>query len=187
VNNPTPESNAREPLTPGRFAAVNARVSTAAIGVLIWLIYIHEGPEAGGSARTLPAMNAVFNSISAVLLVFGLRAIRAGRRRLHQQLMLAALTSSALFLLNYVYYHYAQGDTHFAGEGAIRSFYLCVLASHIVLSIVVFPMILTAVYLALSERIATHRRVARWTFAGWMYVSVTGVMIFFMLHVIPFG
>ncbi len=175
---------AQEVLTPRQFALLNAVISVVAIGFLVWLVYGHEGPDAGGSSKTLPALNATFNATAACLMALGLRAIRAGRRRTHQQLMTAAFAASALFLLNYVYYHYSQGDTKFAGTGAIRAFYLFILASHILLSAVVFPMILTSFYLALSGRIAQHKKLSRFTFAGWMYVSVTGVAVFFMLHVI---
>ena len=100
------------------------------------------------------------------------------------QLMLAAFASSALFLVNYIYFHYSHGDTHFAGFGIIRPIYFTVLISHIVLSMVTFPMILTSLYLGLTNRLETHRRLSKWTWTGWMYVSVTGVVVYFMLHVI---
>jgi len=184
------ESN-RPSLSPRAFAALNAVVSTAALGFLVWLVYFHEPaalPDAArGSAGTRspwPALNASFNALAAALLLVGRAAIRRGQRSLHQRLMLAALAASALFLAGYVYYHSAYGDTRFQGEGLIRPVYFFVLISHIGLSAVVFPAILWTLYLALSERIALHRRVARWTWAGWLYVSVTGVVIFLMLHAI---
>ena len=173
-------------ISPGRFALINGVVSTAAISFLVWLIYFHEGSASPGDSR-LPAFNALFNSISAVLLVAGLRAIKSGKRALHKQLMLSALVFSTLFLINYIYYHYSQGDTLFQGQGAIRPVYFALLISHIVLSIVVLPMILTSLYLALSGRFASHKRLSRWTWAGWMYVSVTGVLVYLMLHVIDWG
>jgi len=171
------------PLSPGRFAALNAFITTAALGFLVWLVYLHDEPAAQGSTQ-LPALNACFNAISACLLVAGRRAIATGRRRLHQQLMLSALAASALFLVTYVYYHYGYGDTKFPGQGVARPVYFAILISHIGLSAIVFPAILTSVYLAMSDRIATHKRVARWTWAGWMYVSVTGIVIWLMLHVV---
>ena len=173
-------------LSPGRFALINAIVCSGAVGFLVWLIYFHEGASGGGDSR-LPAFNALFNSISALLLVAGLRAIKSGKRALHKQLMLSALVFSTLFLVNYIYYHYSQGDTPFQGQGAIRPVYFFLLISHIVLSIVALPMILTSVYLALSGRFALHKRVSRWTWAGWMYVSVTGVLVYLMLHVIDWA
>lgn len=166
---------------------INAAISAAAIGFLVWLIYFHRGESSEGGTSILPTFNALFNSIAAVLLVLGLRAIKAGKRAVHQQYMLAALAASALFLVNYIYYHYTHGDTAFAGQGFIRPIYFAILISHVVLSIVVFPMILTSLYLAFSERIATHKKFSKWTWAGWMYVSVTGVLVYLMLHVISWA
>lgn len=174
----------RSRISPRAFAAVNAVVSAAALGFLVWLVYFHEqaSPAAGGSS--LPAWNASFNALAAGLLLSGRAAIRRGQRGLHKGLMLAALAASALFLAGYVYYHSAHGDTRFTGTGLVRPIYFFVLISHIGLSAVVFPAILWTLFLALTGRIAQHRRVAPWTWAGWMYVSVTGVLIFLMLHAI---
>ncbi|MAI80714.1 MAG: hypothetical protein CL917_17370 [Deltaproteobacteria bacterium] len=177
------ESQKRLSLSPARFAVLNAGLCSAAIGFLVWLIYFHEGAGSDGPS-ILPMFSAIFNSISACLLLGGLWAIRHQKRRLHQQLMLSALLVSALFLVNYIYYHYSAGDTYFLGTGFIRPVYFVILISHVVLSVVILPMILTAIYLALSDRLALHKRFARWTWGGWMYVSVTGVVVYFMLHVI---
>lgn len=176
-----------ESMTPKRFAVINAAISAAAIGFLVWLVYFHRGTSSEGGASILPTFNALFNTIAAALLVLGLRAIRAGKRAVHQQYMLAALAASALFLINYIYYHYTHGDTAFAGEGLVRPVYFAILISHVVLSIIVFPMILTSLYLALSGRIDTHKRFSKWTWAGWMYVSVTGVLVYLMLHVVDWA
>jgi len=173
-------------LSPARFAIINAVVCSAAIAFLVWLIYFHEGSPSGGDS-SLPAFNALFNSISALLLVAGLRAIKKGKRALHKQLMLSAIVFSALFLINYIYYHYSQGDTLFQGQGAVRPLYFALLISHVVLSIVALPMILTSVYLGLSGRFASHKKLSRWTWGAWMYVSVTGVLVYVMLHVIDWS
>lgn len=173
-------------LSPARFAMINAAVCSVAVAFLVWLIYFHEGEPSGGDS-SLPAFNALFNSISALLLVAGLRAIRKGKRALHKQLMLSAIVFSALFLINYIYYHYSQGDTLFQGQGAVRPLYFALLISHVVLSIVALPMILTSVYLALSGRFASHKKLSRWTWGAWMYVSVTGVLVYVMLHVIEWN
>jgi putative membrane protein len=173
-------------LSPARFAIINAVVCSAAIAFLVWLIYFHEGSPTGGDS-SLPAFNALFNSISALLLVAGLRAIKKGKRALHKQLMLSAIVFSALFLINYIYYHYSQGDTLFQGQGAVRPLYFALLISHVVLSIVALPMILTSVYLGLSGRFAIHKKLSRWTWGAWMYVSVTGVLVYVMLHVIDWS
>ncbi len=120
----------------------------------------------------------------AVLISAGLWAIKQRKRTLHMQLMFAAFASSALFLVNYIYYHFSHGDTHFLGQGVVRPIYFTVLITHVLLSVVTFPMILTSFYLGLSNRLVTHRRLSKWTWARWMYVSVTGVVVYFMLHVI---
>jgi putative membrane protein len=177
-------SEAAALLRPRQFALLNAVISGVALGFLTWLVYFHEPADAGEASKLLPTLNATFNAIAATLLCAGYRAIRGGHRRLHQQLMMAALGASALFLINYVYYHSSQGDTHFTGTGIVRPVYYAILISHVLLSVVIFPIILTTIYLALSGRLALHKRLARFTLAGWLYVSVTGVLIFFMLHVI---
>ena len=174
-------------ISPKQFAAVNAVITTAALGFLVWLVYFHDEPRDGSASTQLPALNAFFNAVAATLLFAGLRAIKRKQRELHQQLMLSALAASALFLVTYIYYHYGYGDTKFTGQGAIRPVYFFVLISHIGLSAIVFPAILTSVYLAATHRIAAHKKVARWTWAGWMYVSITGIVIWLMLHVIPWS
>ena len=172
-------------ITPGQFAAMNVVVTVLALGFLVWLVYFHDEPADEGASTQLPALNALFNAVAATLLIVGRRAIRRGQRRLHQQWMLSALAASGLFLVTYIYYHYGYGDTKFAGTGLVRPFYFTILISHIGLSALVFPAILTSVYLGLTDRIASHKKLAVWTWAGWMYVSVTGITIWLMLHVIP--
>ncbi len=170
-------------LTPKQFGVTNALVTLSAMSFLVWVIYFHEGVD-GTSRASVPVINAILNGTSAVLISLGLWAIKQRKRTLHMRLMLAAFASSALFLVNYVYYHFSHGDTHFVGQGVVRPVYFSVLISHVLLSMVTFPMILTSLYLGLSDRLVTHRRLSKWTWAGWMYVSVTGVMVYFMLHVI---
>ena len=171
-------------LTPKQFGVTNAMVTITAMSFLVWVVYFHEGNGGASRAASLPRINAILNGSSAVLISLGLRAIKQRKRTLHMQLMLAAFTSSALFLVNYIYYHFSHGDTHFAGHGIVRPIYFSVLISHVLLSMVTFPMILTSLYLGLSDRLVLHRRLSKWTWAGWMYVSVTGVVVYFMLHVI---
>ena len=171
-------------LTPRQFGAINALVTLTAMSFLVWLVYLHEGKGDASQASSLPMVNAILNSTSAVLISVGRWAIRRGRRTLHMQLMIAAFAASALFLANYIYYHFSHGDTLFMGQGVVRPAYFALLISHVVLSMVTFPMILTSLYLGLSDRIAAHRRLSKWTWAGWLYVSVTGVGVYLMLHVI---
>ena len=171
-------------LTPRQFGATNAVVTLTAMSFLVWVVYFHEGNGSASRAASLPLINAILNGTSAMLISGGLWAIKQRKRTLHMQLMFAAFASSALFLATYIYYHFSHGDTHFAGQGVARSIYFAVLVSHVLLSALTFPMILTSFYLGLSNRLLTHRRLSRWTWAGWMYVSVTGVVVYFMLYVI---
>ncbi len=171
-------------LTPKQFGATNAVVTLTAMSFLVWLVYFHEGNGSASRAASLPLINAILNGTSAVLISVGLWAIKQQRRTLHMRLMLAAFASSALFLVNYIYYHFSQGDTQFPGQGVVRPIYFTVLISHVLLSVVTFPMILTSIYLGLSNRLVAHRRLSKWTWAGWIYVSLTGVMVYLMLHVI---
>lgn len=164
------------------FWVFNAVISTAAVGFLGWLLLIREASSVGADLRFMPAVNAALNATAATLLVLGLLAIRSGRRDLHKRLMVSAFAASAVFLIGYVIYHYAHGDTPYRGVGTIRSVYFTILISHVLLSIVMLPMILTTFYLAARGRFATHKRLARWTLPTWLYVSVTGVVIYFMLH-----
>lgn len=164
------------------FWIFNAAVSSAAVGFLAWLLLVREAGGVSADLGFMPAVNASLNATSAALLVLGFVAIRSGRREIHKRLMVSAFAASIVFLAGYVVYHYAHGDTHYQGVGLVRTVYFTVLGSHVVLSIAMLPMILTTFYLAARERFATHRRLARWTLPIWLYVSVTGVVIFFMLR-----
>ena len=130
----------------------------------------------------LPAVNATLNGIATVLLVCGYLAIRAERRRLHGWFMGAALTTSAAFLVCYLIYHYHHGSTKYEGTGVLRAIYLSILVSHILLAAAMVIPILMVVGRAARRRWEAHRRLARWTLPVWLYVSVTGVVIYFMLH-----
>ncbi len=177
------EVDALKRLAPGKALAAILALSVLVFGFLVWLIYFNAGQAYTSRViGALPAVNATLNGISAVLLVAGLVAVKRGRLQLHLRLMFAALGSSALFLISYIVYHNFQGDTKFAGTGPMRPVYFFVLVTHIVLSGVAVPLILTSFYLALAGRLAAHRRVSKVTFPIWLYVSVTGVMIFAMLR-----
>ena len=157
-------------------------LSAAVFGFLVWLIYFK--PAAGYSSEViglLPALNALLNAMASAFLISGFVAVRKKQYATHIKLMFGALICSTLFLISYVVYHNFHGDTKFQGTGFVRPIYFFILISHIVLSAVVVPLILTSLYLALAGRLATHRRVSRYTFPIWLYVSVTGVLIFAML------
>ncbi len=133
----------------------------------------------------LPALNAVLNSASAILVLAGVYFIKQGNVTAHKTCMLAALGVSALFLTSYLIYHYQVGSVRFEREGPIRAVYLGILLTHTVLAAAVVPLVLRTVYLALKNRLDSHRRIARWTFPIWIYVSVTGVVVYLMLYQMP--
>ena len=157
-------------------------LSVAIASFLIWLIYFKGKVAAPEWVQGLPAANASFNSLSAVCLVLGYINIRRGNRVTHMRFMLAATVFSALFLVSYVTYHFFHGDTLFPGTGWIRPVYFFILITHIGLSMVALPLILAALWYGLSSQFRFHRRVARWTFPIWLYVSVTGVIVYFVLR-----
>ena len=131
---------------------------------------------------SLPALNAVLNATSALLLAVGFLAIRRRRVRLHRACMVGAFSTSVVFLASYVTYHFQVGTTRFAGEGWIRPVYFGILASHTVLAALIPPLAIVTLVLALRARFARHARLARWTLPTWFYVSVTGVVIYLLLY-----
>jgi putative membrane protein len=151
-------------------------------GFLIWLIYFKGRIQAPVWVAYLPSANALFNSLSAVCLIFGYINIRKRKRVVHMRFMLGATTFSALFLVSYIAYHYFHGDTKFPGQGWIRPVYFFILISHIGLSMAALPLILTTLWYATRNQFRFHRAVARWTFPVWLYVSVTGVIVYFALR-----
>jgi putative membrane protein len=157
-------------------------LSVCAAIFIIWLDYFKGRSAEPGWVIKLPTADAIFNSISAICLVLGYINIRRGNRRTHMKFMLGAVASSALFLFSYITYHYFHGDTHFLGHGWIRPVYFTVLISHIVLSAVALPLVLITLWFASRAQFARHRRIARWTFPIWLYVSVTGVIVYFVLR-----
>lgn len=133
-------------------------------------------------AGTWPAVNASLNATNAGLLLLGYGFIRAKRVRVHRVCMLLACAVSLAFFISYVLYHARVGTTRFPGQGWARSCYLAILLSHTVLAIVIVPLVIRTVWLALQRRFETHRRLARLTLPLWLYVSVTGVIVYWMLY-----
>src|SRR5450432_507488 len=126
----------------------------------------------------LPHLNAVLNSTSAILLISGYRYIRLGRIKAHRNCQIAAVISSTVFLVSYLTYHYFHGVTRFAGQGIARPVYFTILISHTILAVVIVPLVLVTLYRAAKGRFLRHRAIARWTLPLWLYVSVTGVVVY---------
>jgi putative membrane protein len=134
------------------------------------------------SISDLPAVNASLNGLSALLLAAGYACIRSGRREAHRNCMIAALLSSTLFLTSYLVYHFHVGSVPFTGRGPIRIAYFTILITHTILAVLIVPLVATTLTRALRERFDAHRRIARITLPLWAYVSVTGVVIYWMLY-----
>jgi len=130
----------------------------------------------------LPAVNATLNAVAAVLLATGWILIRRGRFRAHRAVMITAFCTSVLFLISYLTYHAHIGSKHFPGTGAIRVVYFTILLTHTVLAAAIVPLVLVTLSRGLSARYDRHRAIARWTLPLWMYVSVTGVVVYYMLY-----
>lgn len=160
-------------------------LSAVIVGFLFWLIYF--APSVGDKANVafLPAVNAALNACSATLVSLGIVSIKRGRRDAHMRFMIGGTLASALFLVCYIVYHSVAGDTKFLAQGPIRPIYFSILISHILLSVVVVPMILCTLFFAIFKRFDAHRRIAKWTYPIWLYVSVTGVLVFALLRFYP--
>jgi putative membrane protein len=157
-------------------------ISLAATLFLFWLIYVHPAAAASSQYAFLPALNALLNGLSAIALLIGYTFIRARRIAPHRASMITAFGFSTLFLVSYILHHALHGDVRYPAHAALRSIYLPLLASHIILAVVALPLVLVTFFFSLSGRIPQHRKVARWTFPLWLYVSVTGVITWAMLR-----
>ena len=158
-------------------------VSAAATIFLFWLIYVHPAADAASVRYAfLPALNALLNGLSAVALLIGYTLIRGKRVAAHRAAMVTAFGFSTLFLVSYILHHALHGDVRYPVHAALRMVYLPLLASHILLAIVALPLILVTFFFSLTGRIPQHRKIARWTFPLWLYVSITGVITYAMLR-----
>lgn len=172
----------RSPLEGSRSVGAIVVLSAAAVAFLFWLIYFKEGITRSADRESiLPALNAGLNSASALAIVVGYVAIRRRNIKVHATAMVGALLFSAAFLLCYVAYYWLHGNTQFQSQGAVRVAYFSILISHIVVSIVALPMVLTTFYFAVTRQFHRHPRLGRWTYPLWLYVSVTGVVVFFLV------
>lgn len=169
---------------------MNDRVAFVTIGALTLIVVgLVAGLMATSGARAstldvaaLPMINACLNSLNAGLLAIGWFFIRARRIAAHVTCMLSAFAVSTLFLVSYVTYHYHAGSRPFTGQGWIRPVYFTLLITHIVLAAAIVPLALTTIYFGWRARLGSHVRVARWTLPLWLYVSVTGVLVYWLLY-----
>ena len=134
--------------------------------------------------RALPRLDAILNGASAVLLVTGYTFIRRGKILQHKICMLSAFACSACFLVSYLYFHDHAGLVRFSGQGPIRPTYFAILVSHTILATVIVPLVLITLYFALRRRFRSHKAIARWTLPIWLYVSITGVIVYWLLFVL---
>ncbi len=165
-----------------RYLAIIAVLSIAIPVVVAYLFYM---PKSGDTAPVnvsfLPKLHAILNSLTAVALVVGYYFIKKGRQAAHRGAMLTAFVLSSLFLISYVTYHYFGKSTSYGGEGIMRTVYLFILVTHIILAAVIVPLVLLTVYFAITGQFRKHTRFSRWTFPIWLYVAVTGVLVYFMI------
>lgn len=159
-------------------------ISALVLAFLVWLIYWKEAPvEHAHWASWLPALNSLLNTITTIFLLLGYKAIKQRKVSKHIGLMISATITSGLFLVSYIVYHHFQGDTKFLADGIVRPIYFFILISHIVLSIPLVPMVFTTLYHAGRRNHEKHKWIARKTFPIWLYVSVTGVLIYIFLKI----
>jgi putative membrane protein len=163
------------------FFIINALVSAIAVAFIAYIL-LREKSSGSWDLSAMPGVNATLNALAAVCLASGFVAIRRKAIQVHRIFMTSAFVLSALFLVGYLSYHFVHGDTKFTGTGAIRLVYFGILISHILLSLGIVPMALTSFYFAFTRSFQRHKRLNRVLLPIWMYVSVTGVVIFFMLR-----
>jgi putative membrane protein len=167
--------------TPPSIIATIIVVSALASALICWLVYFHTPTDVGGTQlRSLPLVNAILNALSTVALLLGYRFIRGRKIAQHRAAMFTAFIFSSIFLVSYLVNFTLHGETHFNRLSPWWPFYWKLLASHILLSVIALPMILITFFLSLTGRFPAHRKLARYTWPIWLYVSVTGVIVYWM-------
>ena len=184
----TPTNQLHPPvMAPGDYTRYKIILGTlgAVVPLLVAVLFYYKGlfkiPGADAYLRSLPAVNAVLNSLTAVALLVGFYFIRQKNVLAHRASMGTAFALGGLFLLSYVAYHSQVESTHFGGVGTVRTVYFLLLLSHIGLAVVTVGLVLFTLYFALTGQYTKHKAIARWTFPVWLYVSVTGVIVYFMI------
>ncbi len=171
-------------LTSGRdkkFLTLIAVLSVAIPIVVAVLFFMPKANNGAVDVSFLPAFHAILNSLTAIALVVGYVNIKRQNTKNHRAAMLVAFGLSAIFLVSYVTYHFLGERTIYGGEGALKFIYYFILLTHIVLAVVIVPLVLLSVYFGISNQLTRHRRISRWTFPIWLYVAVTGVLVYLMI------
>ncbi|QMU27211.1 DUF420 domain-containing protein [Adhaeribacter radiodurans] len=164
------------------YLIVIAILSVAVPALVAFLLFMPQTGKLGNVNVTfLPKLHALLNSLTAIALVTGYSFVKRKNIRGHRFAMVTAFTLSAFFLISYVTYHYQAEPTRYGGEGTLKAIYYVILLTHIVLAAVIVPLVLLSVYFAVSDQINRHRKIARWTFPIWLYVAITGVVVYFMI------
>ena len=158
-------------------------ILSVAVPVLVAvLLFIPQTGKLGDlDVSFLPHLNAVLNSATAISLIAGYIFIKKGKRQYHTTAMITAFVLSSLFLISYVIYHYQAPATKFGGEGIIRGVYFIILITHIILAAVIVPFVLLSIYFATTKQFTKHRKIVKWTFPMWVYVAITGVVVYLMI------
>lgn len=166
----------------GTYLAIIGVLSIAIPVLVAVLLFLPQTGKLGDlNVSFLPHLNAVLNSATAISLLAGLYFIKQGKVIWHRTAMLSAIGLSGLFLVSYVIYHYQAPHTKFGGEGTIRMVYFLILITHIILAAVIVPLVLLSVYYAFSEQISKHKSLVKWTYPIWLYVAISGVVVYFMI------
>ncbi|GAB3537530.1 DUF420 domain-containing protein [Pontibacter brevis] len=164
-----------------KFLTLIAVLSVVIPVVVAALFYMPKDGNSSVDVSYLPAFHAILNSLTAIALVIGYVSIKRQNMKNHRAAMLAAFGLSSIFLVSYVTYHFLGQHTVYGGEGALKYIYYFILLTHIVLAVVIVPLVLLSVYFGITNQLARHRRVSRWTFPIWLYVAVTGVLVYLLI------
>ncbi|WP_299991777.1 DUF420 domain-containing protein [uncultured Pontibacter sp.] len=164
-----------------KFLILIAILSIAIPVVVAMLFFMPKEGSSSVDVSFLPTLHAILNSLTAFALVIGYYNIRKGNIRVHRNAMATAFGLSAVFLVSYVTYHFLGERTIYGGDGFLKLFYYFILLTHIVLAVVIVPLVLLSMYFAFSEQFVRHRRISKWTFPIWLYVAITGVLVYILI------
>lgn len=164
-----------------KYLTIIAALSVAIPIVVAVLFFMPKADQPSVDVSYLPAFHAILNSLTAIALVVGYANVKRGNTKAHRAAMLVAFGLSAIFLVSYVTYHFLGQRTIYGGEGALKFIYYFILLTHIVLAVVIVPLVLLSVYYGITNQLQRHRRISNWTFPVWLYVAVTGVLVYLMI------